>query len=226
VEEVLRREGEAVREGDVLVRLHGASWERELAEARKAGDAAREGKAKEALASLEVRAPEAGIVWRMHARRGEMPLTYRGEPLPLVELFDWTRLRFEGTAPAALAEILDGGAPVLVRHGKDVLTAARVASRGAPGPDGSFAVVAVPTAPPGEAPEPDGPGEVHVATGVEEALAVPAGAVRTVDGRPCVHVVTVTGELVRTPVVLGLPLPDRRIAISGVDPLASVAVWE
>jgi multidrug efflux pump subunit AcrA (membrane-fusion protein) len=226
VQKILHREGEAVAKGDVLFVLSGENWRRSLEEAGRKGDAEALAKAKEALASLEVRAPEDGIVFRIDATLGEVPPVGRDGPLPLGVLFDWKGLSYEGRAPAALAEILREGAEVWVGSSQGILTRAKVTRRGEPGPDGDFALEVEPVDPPAEAPDPEREAEIRVQTGTREALVVPAGALRTEEGRGFVYTVGVTGDLKRCPVVVGIRLPSGRVEVSGVDRNAGVAVWE
>ncbi len=226
VQKVLRHAGDAVKKGDVLVVLEPGPWRKVLADAEKGGDAPLAARAKEALAALEIRSPSDGIVYRMEAIVGEMPLFLKGEPLPLVTLYDWALLSFEGSAPAALADLLRDGAEVSVRTGKSLPTLATVVRRGDPGPDGAIPLEVRPAVPPGEAPEPGSEAWIHVTTGMQDVLVVPAAALRIEGGRAAVHVVGVAGDLQPRPVVVGRRLPGGLVEVSGVRMGEGVAVWK
>ncbi len=226
VEAIHVREGQAVRKGDLLLTFGAAQWERALAAAEKAGDARRIGEAKRALASLEVRAPEDGIVYSMAARRGERPLELDGAPAPLVVLFDWRRLSYEATAPAALAEILARNPQVFVRSGRDFLIEGEIVVNGPAAADGSIPLVLHPKSAPLAVPEPDGEGEIAVMTGTHEVRVVPTAAVRRAGGRDVVYMVGITGDLTARPVVRGLPVEGGFVEVSGVKMGESVAVWK
>jgi len=227
VAEVLVRAGDAVKEGQVVVRMSGAALERALAAAKEAGDAAAEAKARDALARLEVRSPADGVVHLVECSRGEIPLVTKSGPLPLLVLFDWRSAVFEGSAPAAVAGFLRDGAEVLVRVGKGLAVRAKVIRRGEPAADGSVAIEAAPVAPPPVVPEPGEAAEIQVVTGSREVLVVPRAAVREEGGRTVVHVVSVTEELSRRHVVVGADADagGGDVEVSGVDRFESVAVW-
>jgi len=225
VEKVLVHEGDVVKKGDLLCTLLGATYERALAAAEKAGNAPEVERAKKNLASLEVRAPEAGIVYRVDARPGERPILRDGRPLPLVVLFDWRRLSYEGTAPASLADHLAAGAEVLVQSGKEFPVSATVEKSGPPAPDGGIPIRVRPAAPPSSVPDAAAGAEILVVVGRKEVLFVPRKALRTADGRTVVYVVSVTEELVPSPVVPGLSMPEGYVEVSGVESGEGVAVW-
>jgi hypothetical protein len=224
VARVLVQEGAAVKKGDVLLEFLDAGWTRELAAAEKAGDAPRVEAARKALGSLGTRSPEDGIVYSVAARVGERPLLTKGEPLPLVTLFDWRQLSYEGTAPASLADLLKPGTAVLVTAGKDVPVQARVEKADPPAADGGVHLLVRPTAPPSSVPDPEQDAEILVVVGTREVLTVPISSIRNTDGRPMVLVYRVTGELMPRSVVLGLLLPGSLIEVSGVKVGESVAV--
>ena len=226
VESVPVLEGQAVRKGDLLVTFSAAQWQRALAVAEKSGDAAAAAEARRGLANLEVRAPGDGIVYSLGARRGERPLETRGAPLPIVVLFDWRKLTYEATAPAALAEILARNPQVFVGSGKEFLVEGEIAVNGPAAADGSIPLVLRPKAAPRSLPEPGGAAEIHVVVGTEELPVVPATAIRKEGGRSVVYIVTITADLVRRPVVVGTPLGDGFVSVSGVAKGESVAVWE
>jgi hypothetical protein len=226
VEKVLVREGEAVRKGDVLIVFADSQWKRALDAAVKARDDGKAAEARRMLDSLEVRTPADGIVYSLNVRRGERPFLTKGEPLPLAVLYDWTKLSFEGTAPASLAEILAKGPLVFVRPGKGVPVEAEILRNGPVAADGSIPLVLRPKYAPGTVPEPGAEGEIHVVVGAKEVNVVPTTAVRMEGGRPVVYVVTITGDLVLRPVTLGFPVAGRFIEVSGVEKRESVADWE
>jgi biotin carboxyl carrier protein len=226
VERVLVREGDAVKKGDVVARMLGATYERALAAAEKAGDPEAAAKAREALKSLDVVAPADGIVYRVDAREGERPLLRNGVPLPLVTLYDWRQLSYEGTAPVELAELLRAGAEVFVQAGKEFPVAAKVEKALPPDGKGGIPLEVRPTAAPERVPEREGDAQICVATGKREVNVVPAGAVRMVDGRPTVDVVGLTGGVTARNVVVGLPSKGGFLEVSGVEMGESVAVYE
>jgi multidrug efflux pump subunit AcrA (membrane-fusion protein) len=226
VEEVHVRAGQAVKKGDLLVTFQDAGWRRALEKARKDGDAALAAEAEAALGNLEVRAPRDGIVHAVEARRGEIPIRRGDGPLPLVVLFDWRTLSFEGNAPASLGEFLREDEPIWVRAGGGVRVPAAIVRKGVPDAEGSLPVTARPLEPPDSLPGPGDEAFLEVATGTKEVFVVPQAAVRTVDGQPTVSIVTVTGETVPRRVTLGDIHPGAWIEVSGVAPPDSVAVWE
>lgn len=226
VEDVLVTPGQAVNAGETLFRMSAAPWERELARARGAGDAKAVAEAEKALSSLEARAPVDGVVFQVDAIRGERPILHRSGPRPLVVLYDWRKLSFEGTAPRAVAELLARKAPVFVRIGKEIPVPAGEVRTGEPGEDGSLPVEVWLGGPPTAAPGPEDPAEILVATGLKEVPVIPVRAVRFEGGRPVVYVVDVLEKLHPRTVVLGTLLPGGRIEVSGLDRFDSVAVWE
>jgi multidrug efflux pump subunit AcrA (membrane-fusion protein) len=226
VGEVLVRAGQGVEAGQVLVRMSGAAWEKALARAKEAKDAPAIERAEEALRSLEVRSPVDGVVFQVNASRGEIPVVpLSGPRRPLVLLFDWRKMEFAGTAPPEVARLIEEGAPVFVRLGREEPVPAAGLRRGDPGSDGSLPVTVLLGAPPTSAPASGEAAEIRVVAGTKEVAVVPLRAIRWEGGRPVVFVSGVTGELRPKPVVLGDPLPDDRIEVSGLDRFDGVAVW-
>lgn len=226
VERVLVREGDAVKKGQVLVRMLGTTFERALAAAEKAGDAAAVAKAKESLAALDVVAPSDGIVYRVAARDGERPLLRDGAALPLVTLYDWRQLSWEGTAPAELADLLKAGAEVFVQSDKGPPVPAKVEKAHPADAKGGIPLEVRPIAPPERVPEKDGEARICVATGTQVVNVVPGVAVETLEGRPTVFVVSITGEVTPRNVVVGIATKDGYVQVSGVEVGESVAVYE
>jgi len=226
VEDVRVKPGQAVKQGEVLFRMSATTWEKERVRARAAGDAKAAEEAEKNLASLEARSPVEGVVFLVEAVRGERPILARSGPRPLVVLFDWRKLSFEGIAPPAAADLLSRKAPVFVRIGKDVLVPAGEVRAGQPAADGSLPVEILLDRPPATAPGPEDPAEIHVASGTKEVAVVPVRAVRQEGGRPVVHVVDVVGRLTPRQVVLGALLPGDLVEVSGLDRFESVAVWK
>jgi hypothetical protein len=225
VEEVLVRRGQAVKKGDLLVKMNGASLERALEAAKKSGDAATEAKARDALANLEVRSPVDGVVHLVEASRGEIPIVAKKGPLPLLVLFDWTRLSFDGTAPGPVAGFLTDDAELFVNVGTGRPARAMIVKRSAPAPDGSVAIEAVPLDPPPVAPASGTTVMLEVRTGQSEAFVVDRAAIREEGGRTVVDVVDAARRRTVRPVVVGGEAPSGRVAVSGVDRLEQVAVW-
>lgn len=225
VEDVLVKRGQAVKKGDLLVKMNGASLERALEDAKKTGDAALEAKARDALANLEVRSPVDGVVHLVEASRGEIPIVTKRGPLPLLVLFDWTKLAFDGTAPGAVVGFLKDDAELFVNVGTGRPARARIVRRSEPAADGSVAVEAVPLDPPPFAPASGSTVTLEVRTGQAEALVVDRAAIREEGGRTFVDVVDAARRRTARPVVVGAEAPSGRVAVSGVDRLEQVAVW-
>jgi biotin carboxyl carrier protein len=226
VERVHVREGDAVKKGQVLVRMLGTTFERALAAAEKAGDAEAARKAKESLAALDVVAPADGIVYRVDARDGERPLLRDGAPLPLVTLYDWKQLSWEGTAPAELADLLKAGAEVFVQTDKGPPVPAKVEKAHPADGKGGIPLEVRPLEPPERVPEKDGEARICVATGTQVVNVVVGAAVEMVEGRPTVFVVSLTGEVTPRNVVVGIATRDGYVQVSGVEVGESVAVYE
>ncbi len=225
--EIPARAGAVVRKGDLLARVSLAPFERQVEAAKTDGERRKAlERLQEALEQAEIRAPADGIVFQVDARLGELPPRGRDGPRPCVVLFDWKALVFEGTATGATADLVRGGAPLLVRLPGDLAVPAEAARAAEPGPDGSLRIAARPIAAPGVALEPGGEGLILVHAGSREGFSVPAAAVLVEDRRRVVYVVPVQGDLERRPVVTGERLGGGRIEVSGVRAGESVAVWE
>ena len=224
--EIPVHEGSAVRKGDLLARVRSEPFEKRLAEAIAAKDPAKEAKAREDLAQIEIRAPVDGIVFRLEVRVGDMPPRNRGGPRPAVTLLDWTAIAFRATATGEAGRLVASGAPLFVRVPGGPRIPATATRVGEPAPDGSVALEVRPAEPPGAAPQPGAPGEILVLTGDHEAFVVPAAAVLVEKGQAVVYLVTTGGDLVRTTVIVGDAARGDRVEVSGVKRFDAVAVWD
>jgi multidrug efflux pump subunit AcrA (membrane-fusion protein) len=233
VGEILVHEGDAVEKGQVLIRLLGTGFEKSLAEAIKSGDAERKRTAEAALANLDVKAPEAGAVFRVMTSLGDLPINEwdpdapgKTRPGPLLLLFDWRGIEVKGTAPPELADLFKPDLPVLIRFdpsgsrdGIGVVTASESSE------DGSVRFTVKPSAPPPIVPDPDVPSGVLVPVGEQEILIVSNGAIRRSNGRDVVDVVPVSGKPVERVITRGISYDDGMVQIlSGLDRYESVVV--
>jgi hypothetical protein len=225
VDAIVARRGAAVREGDLLLRLSGVHWQRELEQATAAKDDARVARARDALAHLEVRAPADGVVFDVRVLLGDVPMIGEGA-LPVVVLFDWESLRIEGTAPEVLAPLLAPGAGVLLAFGEGPPVRGRIASLGEPGPGGARAVVAEAVDPPDAPPESEEARcHILVPTGTREVLVVPRAALREREGRWWIRVVPASGIPVEREVHPGEAVDETLVEVrAGVGRTEGVAV--
>lgn len=226
-EEVPVREGSAVRKGELLARVSVASYERAVAAARTDEERRRaDRRLQEAMEQARILAPADGIVFRLDARLGELPPRGREGPKPCVVLLDWKALVIEGTATGATADLVRGGAGLLIRlPGDDRLPAEKVREP-VPAAGGGLDLAVRPVAAPGVVPVPGGEASILVLAGTREGFSIPAAAVFVEDARRIAWVVTVRGELERREVVVGERLPGERLEVAGVRTGESVAVWE
>ncbi len=227
VEAILHRAGDTVEKGDILVRLSPGAWEAERDAARAAGDAKRLAAAEEALGGMEIRAPIAGVVYRVHAELGVMPPRTRTGPGPLVTLFDWRLAVLEGEVTAELASLFAPGNEVILHLHEGVAdpVPGTVLSATPAATEGRLALRVALAGPPGVALVPDARATVLASTGEREVLVVPRSALRLTDRTATVRVVPVTGPPVERNVTPGETFPNGHIEIrDGLQRFESVAV--